>query len=203
MLSYLRYIMKNIIEILDVYGFLGIIRLFRDKLFTILYFNNARIIRCPVYIRGKKKIVGCKNLTTGVNLRIDIIGKGVLKIGDNVQLNDYVHIGVVNSVIIEDNVLIASKVFITDHNHGKYKGEVQSNPLENPINRTLDNKAVLIKKNAWIGEYVSVMPGVTIGEGSVVGAMSVVTKDIPDYAIAVGSPAKVIKSFNFNTNNWK
>ncbi|MFK2395474.1 DapH/DapD/GlmU-related protein [Bacteroides fragilis] len=53
----------------------------------------------------------------------------------------------------------------------------------------------MIKKNAWLGEGVAVMPGVTIGENSVIGANAVVTKDIPDNSIAVGIPAKVIKQF--------
>lgn len=62
---------------------------------------------------------------------------------------------------------------------------------------------MLIKKNVWIGEFVSILPGVTIGEGSIIGSMSVVNKDIPAHCIAVGSPAKVIKKFNLETNLWE
>ena len=96
-----------------IYGLYGLIRLFRDKLFTYLYYPNARIIRLPFYIRGKKGIRGAKSLTTGVNLRIDIISRKnftpTLQIGDNVQFNDYVHIAVAKGVFIGDNTLIAQK----------------------------------------------------------------------------------------------
>ena len=87
-----------------IYGLYGLIRLFRDKLFTYLYFPKARLIRLPFYIRSKKGIIGAKSLTTGVNLRIDIISRNnftpILYIGDNVQFNDYVHIAVAKGINI-------------------------------------------------------------------------------------------------------
>jgi lipopolysaccharide O-acetyltransferase len=55
----------------------------------------------------------------------------------------------------------------------------------------------------WLGEHVSVLPGVTIGKGCIIGANSVVAKDIPDYCIAVGCPARVIKRFSFASNRWE
>ncbi len=126
------------------YGLYGLIRLFRDKLFTYLYYPSARIIRLPFYIRGKKGLRGAKSLTTGVNLRIDIILRKnftpILHIGENVQFNDYVHIAEAKGVFIGDNTLIASKVFISDHNHGNYTDENQSNPISVPIERELFSK---------------------------------------------------------------
>jgi lipopolysaccharide O-acetyltransferase len=62
---------------------------------------------------------------------------------------------------------------------------------------------VAIEDNVWLGEFVSVLPGVTIGKGSIVGANSVVSKNLPPYVIAVGTPAKPIKKFNFETNKWE
>lgn len=59
------------LEKIKFYGFFGFIKLIRYKLYTILFFPNSRIIRLPVYIRGKKGIVGAENLTTGINLKID------------------------------------------------------------------------------------------------------------------------------------
>lgn len=160
----------------------------------------------PFYIRGIKGIKGAKLLTTGVNLRIDIIIKKnnspILFIGDNVQLNDYVHIAVAKGVYIGDNTLIASKVFITDHNHGNYKGYNQSSPFTIPIERELFSNEVKIGCNVWIGEFVTIMPGVTIGDGSIIGSMCVVTKDIPPFSIAVGIPCKVIKTYDKNSNKW-
>jgi len=189
-----------------IYGMYGLIRLVRDRLFTYFYYPNARIIRLPFFIRGRKGIKGAKFLTTGINLRIDVIFEKnftpILLIGDNVQINDYVHIAVAKGVYIGDNTLIASKVFISDHNHGNYTGNNQSSPMTPPIERELFSKEVKIGSNVWIGEFVSILPGVTIGDGSIIGSMSVVTKDIPEFSIAVGSPAKVIKKYDKDTNKW-
>lgn len=194
-------------KVYEIYGFFGIIRLIKDKILTILFYPKARIVRFPIYVRGKKGIKGGKNLTTGINLRIDIINSSenncFLTIGNDVQINDYVHIGVSHGVAIGDNTLIASKVFISDHNHGNYKGENQSTPYEKPISRILESQEVKIGKNVWIGEFVSILPGVTIGDGAIIGAMSVVTKDIPANSIAIGSPAKVIKVYDEKLKKWE
>ena len=194
------------INTFKIYGLLGFLRLVRDKIFTIIFYPKARIVRLPVFIRGKKGINGAENLTTGINLRIDVIRSTnftpALNIGRNVEINDYVHIGVAEEVTIGDNTLIASKVFISDHNHGCYNGENQSSPGEKPISRVLKTQKVTIGKNVWIGEFVSVLPGVTIGDGAIIGAMSVVSKDIPSNSIAVGSPAKVIKIYDDINKVW-
>jgi lipopolysaccharide O-acetyltransferase len=121
-----------------------------------------------------------------------------------VQINDFVHIAAKQSVIIGNNVLIASKVYISDISHGSYKGNAfDSDPGIDPQKRELVSNPVLIDENVWIGESVSVFPGVRIGKASIIGANAVVTKDIPDYCIAAGNPAKVIKKYNFNTRKWE
>ncbi len=190
------------------YGIFGLYRLIFDKIFTFLYCRNARIIRRPVYIRGKRNINFGIDLTTGVALRIDafsnIKNHKTLILGNHIELNDYVHIGAVEKIEIGNNVLIASKVFITDHNHGSYGfNNIHDNPNTLPNDRTIYSSPVKIEDNVWIGEFVSVLPGVTIGKGSIIGAMSVVSKSIPPFSIAVGIPAKVIKSFNFETGKWE
>ena len=115
-----------------------------------------------------------------------------IKIGNNVNIQTDCHISAINSVIIEDNVLIASFVYISDHAHGDNQYFDLNIP---PIDRPLFSKgSIYIGKNVWIGEKVTVLPGVHIGEGSIIGANSVVTHDIPPYSIAVGIPAKVIKA---------
>jgi acetyltransferase-like isoleucine patch superfamily enzyme len=195
--------MKNLFK---TYGFYGVIQLIVFKIRTKFVFTNARIIRFPFRVRGKHLINVGNGLTTGFNCRIDAYTdsnkKSVINIGRNVQINDYVHIGAVESIEIGDNVLIASKVFITDHNHGNYSGENQDSPNSIPQERPIYSKAVRIENNVWLGEFVSVLPGVTIGEGSIIGTMSVVNKDIPPFTIAVGSPAKVIKKYNHSTKKW-
>lgn len=191
------------------YGFFGSIRLFIDVLNTKLFFHSARIVRRPYYIRGKRFIKFNHGFTTGVGMRLDVFAdntnKFLIEFGKNVQINDYVHIAAIESVKIGNNVLIASKVFITDHNHGNYSDDdnLHSNPATAPQHRILTKKAVIIEDNVWIGEFVSVLPGVTIKEGSIIGTMSVVTGTIPPYSIAVGIPARVIKKFNFSTNKWE
>lgn len=190
------------------YGFLGLLQLFIYKIRGYFIFKNARLIRFPFRIRGRRFMIVGDNFTTGFNCRLDAFdfnnsNKNLIRIGKNVQINDDVHIAAVESVEIGDDVLIASKVFITDHNHGNYAGsELQDSPLTPPNSRKIYSEPVKINKNVWIGEFVCVLQGVTIGEGAIIGAMSVVTKDIPPYSIAVGSPAKVIKRFNFDKNEW-
>ncbi|PKP41232.1 MAG: acetyltransferase [Bacteroidetes bacterium HGW-Bacteroidetes-12] len=195
--------MKNLFAI---YGLFGIFQLIYFRIRTKILFKNARLIRFPIRIRGKKFISVGKGFTTGFNCRLDAFsedGNNCIKIGENVQINDYVHIGAVKSIEIGDNVLIASKVYIADHNHGNYSEEECDCPMSIPKDRKLYSKKVVIEKNVWIGEFVSILPGVIIGEGSIIGTMSVVNKDIPPYSIAVGSPAKVIKRYNYETKLWE
>lgn len=177
-----------------------------NYLYTKVFYPRSRIIRLPFYVRGRRYMNLGKRLTTGVGCRLDAFPsepKVVLHVGNDVQINDYVHIGAIDSITIKDRVLIASKVFITDHNHGSYGGDtIHTSPLIPPIDRALSSSAVIIEEDVWIGEFVSILPGVTIGKGSIIGTMSVVTKDIPPFSIALGSPAKVIKQFNFEKNEW-
>jgi acetyltransferase-like isoleucine patch superfamily enzyme len=128
----------------------------------------------------------------------------LIHIGSDVSLNDYVHIAAIESVSIGDRVLIASKVFITDHDHGGYgRGGIHSDPRVAPAKRPLRAAPVVIGDDVWLGEFVSVLPGVQIGKGTIIGTMSTVTRDIPPYSIAVGSPARVIKQFNFANGMWE
>lgn len=171
--------------------------------------KRARLFRFPIIIRGRKYIDFGYSLTTGVGCRFDCFpgnesSKKKLVFGRDVQINDYVHIVAMDNVKIGDNVLMASHVFISDNSHGSYKGdEKDSNPMIPPIEREYSSDPVSIGRNTWIGEGVIIMPGVTIGEGCVIGAHSVVSKCIPDFSIAIGSPAKVIKKFDFTDNHWK
>jgi lipopolysaccharide O-acetyltransferase len=189
------------------YGIWGLMRLLFSYLYTRLFYPKARLIRLPFDIRNKKLIGIGENLTTGFACRFEAFSMKktndkILMLGKNIEINDYVHIAAGEKVVIGDNVLIASKVYISDLNHGIYKGNNQDSPLSLPNERKLSTKPVVIKNNVWIGESVCVLPGVTIGEGCVIGALSVVTKSIPDYSIAVGSPARVIKQFDFDNNIW-
>lgn len=87
-------------------------------------------------------------------------------------------------IMIEDDVMIAANVSLISNNHDPYERQV------------LICKPVVVKQGAWIGAGATVLPGVTIGRYAIVGAAAVVTHDVPDYAVAVGNPAKVIKNLD-------
>ena len=194
-------IVKNEYSILDMLKM--IFFLLRTKLID----RRARLFRFPMVIRGRKNIDFGERLTTGVGCRFDIFpsGDGVtLKFGKDVQLNDYVHIVGMKSIEIGNNVLMASHVFISDNSHGSYKGDDNdSDPNIPPTERNYGLAPIKIGNNVWIGEGVMIMPGVTIGDGCVIGAHSIVSKDVPAYTIAVGTPAKVIKKYDFNLRHWE
>jgi len=191
------------------YGLRGTITLLLSVMRTSIFYRPARLIRFPFEIRNKRYIRIGKGFTTGKFCRLEAhpLNAGqecCISIGENVQINDAVHIVGSVGVKIGNNVLIASKVFISDLSHGSYSGDAEQDaPDSIPKDRALDHKPVLLEDNVWIGEFVSILPGVTIGKGSIIGTMSVVTKDIPPASIAVGSPARVIKQFNFETKKWQ
>lgn len=171
---------------------------------TKLFYPRARLIRRPVYIRGKKSLQYGTNLTVGHGCRFDLSGiKKTLFIGDNCEFGDYTHIVAYERVEIGDNVLLASKIFISDTNHGEYRGVTQASPYVAPNLRPLITHPVTIGNNVWIGENVVILSGVRIGNGSIIGANSVVRNNIPDNCIAAGIPARVIKQWEESTQTWQ
>lgn len=192
------------------YGSLGLLRLIGDVAYTRLFHRSARIVRRPAYIRGARHIQLGAGFTAGVGLRIDAFPSGtgpdagpVIEIGENVQVNDYVHIAAIRRVTIGASTLIASKVFISDHNHGDYQGhDPHSAPDVPPAKRPLASRPVRIGCNVWIGEHVCIMPGVTIGDGAIVGAGAIVTADVPVDCIVVGAPARIVRRFDPATGAW-
>jgi len=113
-----------------------------------------------------------------------------IEIGDNVIINDDCHFACINKIIIGNNVLFASKIFITDHFHGETSAESIN---YTPLHRRLTSKGiVVIGDNVWIGEGVCIMPNVNIGNNCIIGANSVVTKSFPENSVIAGNPAKII-----------
>ena len=185
------------------YSTLEFLKTAYSLLMTKLTFNEARLLRRPIYIRGKKSISGCVGLTTGRFCRFDLEGcKQTLFIGDNCEMGDMTHIVAHERVEIGDNVLIASKCFISDTNHGVYKGEVQDGPEIMPNLRPLKTEPVKIGDNVWIGENAVILAGANIGNGCIVGANSVITKSIADNSIVVGNNI-ILKVYNKATQQWE
>jgi lipopolysaccharide O-acetyltransferase len=188
------------------YGFWGGLRLVRDILASRAMFSGVRVIRHPWYVRGGAHIQFGKNFTSGVGLRVDAFGAGDRQIvfGDNVQVGDYVHIAAMCSVVLGDNVLIASKVYISDHDHGLYSGsaDVHTRPDQVQMEKRLSIVPVVIASNVWIGENVCILKGVEVGRNSIIGASSVVTRSVPADSIVVGNPARVIKRYDHILLRW-
>ena len=157
------------------------------------------------FISGKENIgigentwldEGCEIIAYNSHLNQNLYAN--LCIGDNVRVHKRCRITCAGEIVIEDDVLLAPEVFITDHNHGmnpEYTGGYSPQPLQ--------VKSVRIEKGVWLGQRVTILPGVTVGKHSIIGANSVVTRSVPEYCIAVGNPAKVIKRWNFETKKWE
>ena len=106
-----------------------------------------------------------------------------ISIGKNVFINHDCTFLDLGGIIIEDDVLIGPKVAIVTENH----------PIDSSNRKSLDLKAIHIKRNAWIGAAATILPGVTIGENAIVAAGAVVNKNVPDNVIVAGVPAKIVK----------
>lgn len=175
-----------------------------------IYGWDVRSILGPAYIRGKSHITIGNNFSCRTNLWLEAVTTfnqqvfvPKIHIGNNVGCSDFLHIAATNSIHIGSNVLIGSKVLITDHLHGEYRSSLASSPEVSPHHRLLTSDlTVIIEDNVLIGDNVCVLPGVLIGHGAVIGANSVVTSDIPPWTIAAGVPAKVMKRFDRLEKKW-
>lgn len=127
-----------------------------------------------------------QNVLLGMQAYISVWPGGQLTIGDHSYVGRGSIILAHQSVTIGNDCLIAPGCHITDVNHGM--------AADRPIRvQPLVSEPVRIGNDVWVGVGCSILPGVTIGDGAVIGARAVVTRDVPAMAIAVGSPAKVIR----------
>ena len=107
-----------------------------------------------------------------------------MKIGNNVFINSNCLAMARGGITIEDDVMLAGNVQLLSNNHDEYERQV------------LLCDEIVIKKGAWIGAGASILPGVTVGKYAIVAAGAIVTKDVPDYSVVVGIPAKVVKTLD-------
>ena len=123
--------------------------------------------------------------------------KPELVIGNRVSATSALQLSALESIVIEDDVMFAANVFVCDGLHGYENTDV-------PYKYQAMGRVAPIRigKASWIGQNVVIMPGVTIGEFSIIGANSVVSRDIPERCIAVGNPARVIKRWDEEEKRW-
>jgi acetyltransferase-like isoleucine patch superfamily enzyme len=145
-----------------------------------------------------------KNVIIFSNCRIELIEKyeeelfkPQLSIDDYSQIHQNCHITCAERISIGKNVVIVSNVTITDITH-------PHQDIDIPINKAkLKTLPVSIDDEVYVYNNVVILPGVSIGKHSIIGANSVVNESVPSYSIAVGNPAKVIKRYNFATSTWE
>ncbi len=162
--------------------------------------NIRAVLFLSTKVQGKKFISIGRNSVIqrgGWLLALKIDNENpILSIGDNCAIGDYCHIASVRKVVFEDDVLLANNIYISDNLHSY---EDITIPIKDQAVKF--KKEVVLRSGCWIGENVSII-GASIGKNSIIGANSVVTSDIDDYCIAVGSPARVIKKYNLVTKKW-
>lgn len=138
---------------------------------------------------GKDFLLGCYPMN----------GKcGTIHIGNNVVMQERVRISAAKSVTIGNNVLMASDILIIDNNHGMDAGSDRSYMFQE-----ISASPILIGDGVWIGEKCTILAGSKIGRKCVIGANSVVKGEIPPYTIAVGTPARPVKKWNFESERWE
>ena len=173
----------------------------RGKVFSVLAggafasFGKRSVVQPPVRLTGEGRIAIGDDVYIGSGSWLQALADGgndsvALVIGSGTKISGTCVLSAVRSVVLGENVLLARNVYISDHIHS-YRDT--SRPVHE---QGLDKVApVRIGAGAWLGQNVVVTPGVSIGRGSVVGANSVVLEDLPDFSVAVGSPARVVKRF--------
>ena len=165
-------------------------------------FGFGAVIHSPLKIEGAKNIIIGKAVIVSYKAwlaAVPLTGSDdcILEIGDGTTIGNFNHIYATSSVILGKKVLTADKVYISDNLHGYERIDLPI--MDQPVKQ---NKRVSIGDGTWIGENVCIL-GSVIGKNCVVGANAVVTKDIPDFSVAVGNPAKIIKRYCLESKTWK
>ena len=138
---------------------------------------------------GYKSWISCVPLTNATEC--------LLQISDGCVIGNFNHIYATRKVVFGKKVLTADKVYISDNSHGYI--DINLPIMEQSI---VQKGEVLIGDGSWIGENVCIL-GATIGRNCVIGANSVVTKNIRDYSVAVGNPARIVKRYCMENNTWR
>lgn len=162
-----------------------------------VYFGkNVRIVN-PQYVDMGGQVFIDDDVELCVNQTMPGVTPKLL-IGNRVHFGKMNRIGCDNKIVIEDDVLFAPHVHISDRNHG-------FEDIHTPISRqkVTSKGPVVIGAETWLGFGCQVMSGVKIGRHCVIAAGAVVVKDVPDYCVVGGNPARILKQFNQTTNKWE
>lgn len=173
----------------------------RDKTFSLgvagafAGFGARSTLELPVRLGGERRMSIGDDVFVGAGSWLQVLDRArsdgvALSIGGGTSIAGGCVLSAALSVVLERRVLLARNVYISDHVHGFE--DTSRAVLDQGITRVA---AVRVCEGAWLGENVVVCPGVTIGRGAVIGANAVVTADVPEHAVAVGAPARVIRSF--------
>ncbi|WP_244956602.1 acyltransferase [Ewingella americana] len=164
--------------------------------------SGSRIIK-PILISNPANISIGKNVLIRNGARLEVISldkKIVIEIGNNVNIEQYVHIVAKDGIKIGNNVSITGGCSIVDVIH-PYDDCLDIEKIGNRISTKI--MPVSIGDNTFIGFGTHINPGIKIGKNCVIGARSVVTKDIEDYCVVAGNPARVIKKYNTQKLQWE
>ncbi len=177
----------------------------------------ASFLRAPgLHLESGCRIIGARHISFGRgvfsnrNLWLEAVTSyrsqpfsPTITIGDYTSFSESVHISSIESIVIGRRVVMGSRIFISDHNHGVYKGDHQSRPDEAPADRLLGGGGpVTIGDNVWIGDNVIIVGPASVGSGTIIGANSLVRGVVPSNSMVAGTPARLVKVFNPLTGSW-
>jgi lipopolysaccharide O-acetyltransferase len=171
-----------------------------SKVFSVLAggafasFGRNSVLQPPLRLDGERRIAVGSGVFVGAGSWLQVLdgyGEDVaLELGDGTSIAGGCVLSAAMHVRLGRQVLLARNVYVADHGHAFENPELPV--LAQGITRV---EPVEIGDGAWLGENVVVGPGVHIGRGAVVGANAVVLDDVPDHAVAVGAPARVVRAF--------
>lgn len=156
-------------------------------------FGRGSVIQPPVRLTGERWIAVGERVFVGRGSWLQVLGSPdevAIEIGDGTSIVGDCVLSAASSIRLGKRVLFARNVYIADHMH-RYD-DTTAAVLDQGITRI---GPVEVCDGAWLGQNVVVGPNVRIGVGSVVGANSVVLTDVPDHSVAVGAPARVVRTF--------
>jgi acetyltransferase-like isoleucine patch superfamily enzyme len=158
-------------------------------------FGDGSWIVPPARVVGAGHIHVGRAVTVLEGSWLSVVGEAPrLVIGDGTRIGRFVHIACVGEVVIGEDVLTADQVYIADSHHG-YDPDQPGRPMAPP-------RPVRIGRGAFLGIRSVVLEGVTIGENAYVGAGAVVTTDVPDRAVVVGNPARILRRWDMAAQCW-